>query len=81
METVGCSGIDSHDSPRLLSRPTEGGLAAAGESADGAAGAALGVDEGAAAVWAADVAREGESQLGAYELAHDRSPSAIELVC
>ena len=36
-----------------------GGLAAAGEAADGAAGAALGVDEGAAAVRAADAAREG----------------------
>ena len=58
-----------------------GGLAAAGEAADGAASAALGVDEGAAAVRAADVAREGESQLGAYKLAHDRSPSVTELVC
>ena len=78
---MGFWGIDSHHSPRPLSRPTEGGLAAAGEAADGAGGAALGVDEGAAAVRAANAAGEGEPQLGAGKLAHDCSPSVSELVC
>ena len=40
-------------------------LAAAGEAADGAGDAALGVNDGPAAVRAADGAGEGEPELGA----------------